>query len=478
MVSEFVDGWTIAQTLGEGAYGEVKLLLNHTTNEAVAMKIIDFEKHPDAKTNVRKEVCIHRLMCDPHIIRYYGHRQENNLEYIFLEYAAGGELFDRIEPDSGMNEWEAQKYFKQLLAGVEYLHSRGVAHRDLKPENLLLDENDNLKITDFGMATIYRSQGKERCLDKRCGTLPYVAPEVLLRPYHAEPADVWACGIILVAMLAGELPWDQPTSDCLEYVAWKDGKWANLTPWSKLDNMALSLLRRILMPFPKNRYTISSIKGHRWYLKKFTRTIGARSGDVCSTPNSKRICSGGDLSPPSGILDGCAVSRLSHSQPEPRLEEPKIPSQSQLEEFPFCFSQPAHLEDLLLSTQLNPTQSSTSGQNTYQKLVRRMTRFFVTTNCEDSITHLCALLDKHGYAWKINSTRVVTITSVDKRKAHLVFKSNILDMDGKTLLDFRLSKGCGLEFKRRFVKLKKSLVDIVLKGPISWPIAIATNSVP
>ncbi|XP_067009887.1 serine/threonine-protein kinase grp isoform X4 [Anabrus simplex] len=408
MVSEFVDGWTIAQTLGEGAYGEVKLLLNHTTNEAVAMKIIDFEKHPDAKTNVRKEVCIHRLMCDPHIIRYYGHRQENNLEYIFLEYAAGGELFDRIEPDSGMNEWEAQKYFKQLLAGVEYLHSRGVAHRDLKPENLLLDENDNLKITDFGMATIYRSQGKERCLDKRCGTLPYVAPEVLLRPYHAEPADVWACGIILVAMLAG----------------------------------------------------------------------GARSGDVCSTPNSKRICSGGDLSPPSGILDGCAVSRLSHSQPEPRLEEPKIPSQSQLEEFPFCFSQPAHLEDLLLSTQLNPTQSSTSGQNTYQKLVRRMTRFFVTTNCEDSITHLCALLDKHGYAWKINSTRVVTITSVDKRKAHLVFKSNILDMDGKTLLDFRLSKGCGLEFKRRFVKLKKSLVDIVLKGPISWPIAIATNSVP
>lgn len=102
-----------------------------------------------------------------------------------------------------MPAWEAQKYFKQLISAVEYLHSKGIAHRDLKPENLLLDENDNLKVSDFGLATIYRFRGKERCLEKRCGTLPYVAPEVLLHPYHAEPADIWSCGIILVALLAG-----------------------------------------------------------------------------------------------------------------------------------------------------------------------------------------------------------------------------------------------------------------------------------
>lgn len=107
------------------------------------------------------------------------------------------------EPDIGMPMWEAQKYFRQLISGVEYLHSHGVAHRDLKPENLLLDDNDNLKISDFGLATIYRMQGKERLLEKKCGTLPYVAPEVLVRAYHAEPADIWSCGIILVAFLAG-----------------------------------------------------------------------------------------------------------------------------------------------------------------------------------------------------------------------------------------------------------------------------------
>lgn len=98
---------------------------------------------------------------------------------------------------------EARKYFRQLILAVEYLHSRGVAHRDLKPENLLLDAFDNLKVSDFGMATVYRLQGRERCLNKKCGTLPYVAPEVLERPYHAEPADVWSCGIILIALLAG-----------------------------------------------------------------------------------------------------------------------------------------------------------------------------------------------------------------------------------------------------------------------------------
>jgi len=108
-----------------------------------------------------------------------------------------------VEPDIGMPSWGAQKCFRQLISGVEYLHSRGVAHRDLKPENLLLDDNDNLKISDFGLATIYRLQGKERLLEKKCGTLPYVAPEVLVGAYHAEPADIWSCGIILVALLSG-----------------------------------------------------------------------------------------------------------------------------------------------------------------------------------------------------------------------------------------------------------------------------------
>ena len=85
-----------------------------------------------------------------------------------------------------------------------YLHSRGVTHRDLKPENLLLDGSDTLKISDFGLATLFRHNGKERLLNRRCGTKPYMPPEVLVdEEYKAQPADLWSCGIVLVTLLAG-----------------------------------------------------------------------------------------------------------------------------------------------------------------------------------------------------------------------------------------------------------------------------------
>uniref|UniRef100_A0A8D8SWF6 non-specific serine/threonine protein kinase n=1 Tax=Cacopsylla melanoneura TaxID=428564 RepID=A0A8D8SWF6_9HEMI len=209
-MTEFVEGWVIAQILGEGAYGEVKLLVNPVHKSAVAVKTIDLLKHPGAKPSVLKEATIHRTLSHPQIIKYYGQREDTNSIYLFLEYAAGGELFDRIEPEVGMAQWEAQKFFRQLISGVEYLHTKGIAHRDLKPENVLLDLQDNLKISDFGLATVFRMNGKERPLDKKCGTLPYVAPEVLVRSYLAEPADIWSCGIILVAMIAGSFPGINP----------------------------------------------------------------------------------------------------------------------------------------------------------------------------------------------------------------------------------------------------------------------------
>ncbi len=88
-----------------------------------------------------------------------------------------------------------------------YLHNRGVAHRDIKPENLLLTEADVLKLSDFGMATVFRHQGKERLLERRCGTTAYCAPEMLVKSqYNAEPSDIWSCGVVLVAMISGGKP--------------------------------------------------------------------------------------------------------------------------------------------------------------------------------------------------------------------------------------------------------------------------------
>lgn len=474
---DFVEGWSIVQTLGEGAYGEVKLLVNKVEGNAVAMKIIDLKRHPEARANIHKEVHIHKMLNDPHIIRYFGQREDNGIGYIFLEYAPGGELFDRIEPDVGMESWEAQKYMKQLISGVEYLHNSGVAHRDLKPENLLLDQHDNLKITDFGMATLFRSMGKVRVLDKKCGTLPYMAPEVLIRSYMAEPADIWSCGIILVAMLAGELPWDKPTNQCDQFARWKNGRYVQDTPWIKIDNLALAFIRKILMPIPSNRYTISQIKTHRWCTKRFTKHKGP---DPCNTSQSpqRKYRRTVDSSPPGGD-----DARLCHSQPEQPIldvaDSANFSFQSENKNIMLVsFSQPAQVEDLLLSTQLLATQSNNSSQNSLQKLVRRMTRFFVSCDPDEALDQLSVVLERLGLTCRLYTPGIVTVTTIDKRKSQLVFKASILDMDGQTLLDFRLSKGCGLEFKKIFLLIKKCLGGIVKNGLVHWPVAIATNNVP
>ncbi|GAB6027452.1 hypothetical protein CHUAL_001712 [Chamberlinius hualienensis] len=466
---EFAEDWDMVQTLGEGAYGEVKLLVNRKTGESVAAKILDVTRDVEARENIRKEVCIHRLLNDEHIIKYYGQRQHGNLQYIFLEYAAGGELFDRIEPDVGMSNSEAARYFSQLIGGVEYLHSRGIAHRDLKPENLLLDSNDKLRITDFGMATLFRNGGEERLLQKRCGTLPYIAPEVLLKEYRAEPADLWSCGIILVALLAGELPWDAPASTCIEYCKWKKGNISN-SPWTKISTLPLSLLKKMLIPIPAKRYTISDIKTNRWLTRSQKSSDSPRR--ISRNDVLKRLCSGISLS---ASNDREAMTRLSMSQPHLGSEqdcEPNIADDVVANNI--CFSQPVHPEHMILSTQ---TATQSNSQTLQQKFVKRMTRFFVTVTAERAQAELKRVFAELFYSIK-TSPGMITVTTVDRRGIELVFKVSLIEMNGKILVDFRLSKGDGIEFKKMFIHIKLSLQSFIVPGPITWPIAIATNTVP
>lgn len=98
---------------------------------------------------------------------------------------------------------------------------------------------DVLKITDFGLATIFRHKGVERKLSKRCGTLVYVAPEVFQGEYDAAPADIWSCGVVLVALLTGELPWDSPMPECVAFMDWKERRSLREPPWSKMHNVAI-----------------------------------------------------------------------------------------------------------------------------------------------------------------------------------------------------------------------------------------------
>ncbi|KAK3605763.1 hypothetical protein CHS0354_033966 [Potamilus streckersoni] len=434
-VTAFVEGWDFVQTLGEGAYGEVKLAVNTQTLEAVAVKIINLERVPQAEENVRKEVCVHRMLDHENVIKFFGHRKDDKIQYIFLEYASGGELFDKIEPDVGMPEAEAHRYFKDLLSGVEYLHTRGVTHRDLKPENLLLTVNDVLKISDFGLATVFRYQGKERLLEKCCGTVPYVAPEVMLRkPYNAEPSDIWSCAVILVALLAGELPWDEPTYICQEYCDWKDCK-ITQSPWTKIDNLALSLLRKLLVENPSKRYTLEQIQKHQWFNKKFSKQNAGLSRTLSSSPSDspsgkrpfKRRCSSQYPSSPVHDKDRVASSQpeLSHQQRD--CQGDSIATTGVDLAPVFSFSQPVHPDHMLLSSQFQGTPGA--SQTPMQQLVRRMTRFFVKTDKSETLKLLDDALSGYGYSCKHNSPGV----------------------------------GDGLEFKRHFMKIKGKMKPSINK---------------
>ncbi|NXA22504.1 CHK1 kinase, partial [Ibidorhyncha struthersii] len=480
----------------------VQLAVNRRTEEAVAVKIVDMKRAADCPENIKKEICINKMLNHENVVKFYGHRREGATQYLFLEYCSGGELFDRIEPDIGMPEPEAQRFFQQLIAGVVYLHSIGITHRDLKPENLLLDERgeggspplppfpvsfeflnrvfnlnlgpDNLKISDFGLATVFRHNGRERLLNKMCGTLPYVAPELLRRPeFRAEPVDVWACGVVLTAMLAGELPWDQPSDSCQEYSDWKERK-TYLPPWKKIDSAPLALLHKILTESPTARITIPDIKKDRWYskpLKKGVKRARMSSGGVTDSPGgfSKHVRSDMDFSPVKSAFSQEKAS-YSTSQPEPgtggTLWDSGAASIDKLVQG-ISFSQPACPEHMLLNSQLLGTPGS--SQSPWQRLVKRMTRFFTKLDADGSYRALKEVCEKMGYGWKKSCTNQVTISTTDRRNNKLIFKVNLVEMESKILVDFRLSKGDGLEFKRHFLKIKGKLSDIVSTHKVWLP---------
>ncbi|KAM7374338.1 hypothetical protein PAMP_007004 [Pampus punctatissimus] len=454
MAVPFVQDWDVVQTLGEGAYGEVRLLVNRQTEEAVAVKVIDTSQAKECAENVKKEVCVHKMLNHANIVRFFGHRKEGSTVYLFLEYCTGGELFDRIEPDVGMAEKDAHRFFQQLIGAVEYLHSSGITHRDIKPENILLDDKDNLKLTDFGLATMFRFKGRERLLSRLCGTLPYVAPELLSQTeYKAQPADIWACGIVLTAMLAGELPWDQPSESCQEYSDWLQKK-TYLPPWKKIQPMPLSLLSKLLLASPDARINIAGIQKDRW----FTQGRSQKSQPQAS------LSSAGNKHPRTDvgfISRTTSDDRMQFSSSQPDLaaggwEAMLLIGQTDGQ---VSFSQPTKPEHMLLGSQLLGTPGA--SQTPWQRLVRRMTRFFTTVDADSSLSALKDACDGLALGFKLTCTKQVTVSTLDKRNNKLIFKVHLLEMNQRVLLDFRLSKGDGLEFKRLFVRIKQKLGDII-----------------
>lgn len=274
--------YILGSTLGEGEFGKVKLgwRKDGKLPNQVAIKLIKRDtiiKDSELEIKIHREINSLKIINHPNIVNLVEVMKSGKYIGIVLEYASGGELFDYILNHKYLKENIAKKFFAQLVSGVDYLHSKGLIHRDLKLENLLLDKNKNIIITDFGFVNSFTNGS---LMKTSCGSPCYAAPELVLTqtPYQGKKVDIWSLGIILYAMLAGYLPFDDDPSN-------EDGSdiiklyhYICKTPLTfpeYISPLPRDLLRKIIIPDPKKRIDINAIRNHPW-LSTFANLLSIR----------------------------------------------------------------------------------------------------------------------------------------------------------------------------------------------------------
>ncbi|XP_052405718.1 serine/threonine-protein kinase BRSK1 isoform X1 [Carassius gibelio] len=276
--AQYVGPYRLEKTLGKGQTGLVKLGIHCITGQKVAIKIVNREKLSESVLmKVEREIAILKLIEHPHVLKLYDVYENNKYLYLVLEHVSGGELFDYLVKKGRLTPKEARKFFRQIISALDFCHSHSICHRDLKPENLLLDEKNNIRIADFGMASL---QVGDSLLETSCGSPHYACPEVIRgEKYDGRRADVWSCGVILFALLVGALPFDHDNlRQLLEKV--KSGVF-HMPHFIPPDCQAL--LRGMIEVNPEKRFTLEEIQKHPWYQ-------GGRNEPCPEQPAPRRVC--------------------------------------------------------------------------------------------------------------------------------------------------------------------------------------------
>ncbi|KAI1447841.1 kinase-like protein [Annulohypoxylon stygium] len=248
-----VGNYTLGKLIGKGSFGKVYLATHKLTNGS---KVVLKSANKD-DANLAREIHHHRQFVHPHIARLYEIIVTETLVWLVLEYCPGDELYNYLLKHGRLPIEKVQRIFTQLVGAVSYVHQQSCVHRDLKLENILLDKHENVKLVDFGFTREY--EGKANYLQTFCGTICYSAPEMLKgEKYAGEKIDVWSLGVILYALLCGELPFDDDDDNITRtMILTNEPKYPDHLP-----SDAVALIKLLLSKRPLLRPTLPEILSH------------------------------------------------------------------------------------------------------------------------------------------------------------------------------------------------------------------------
>ncbi|XP_013381755.1 SNF-related serine/threonine-protein kinase [Lingula anatina] len=260
-----VGDYTLTHILGRGSFASVRLGTHLPTKEKVAVKVVEKDsldkveaRHPEFKGQW-KETEIHQSLDHPHIVRLYEILETKRSFYLVLELVEGGSLIDHLTKRGPLSENECRRYMVQIVSALHHIHRVNVVHRDLKLENFLLDNNNNIKVIDFGLSGIWQ---QDNVFTLPCGSPAYVAPEILGKRRYGPAVDLWSIGVSLYALLTGNFPFNvKGLTDPLA-IHEKISKRCFIP--QTLSEACQDLLRKLLEPNVKRRLTLSELMNHPW----------------------------------------------------------------------------------------------------------------------------------------------------------------------------------------------------------------------
>jgi len=256
-----LEKYFIVREVGRGAFSVVWEAYHKSTNQRYAIKSIN-KKYISKQgwINLCREVEIMIHLNHPNILRLHEYINTATHVHLILDYVDGGELFDQIVQRGNFGEKDASAIVKQILSGIHYLHTNGVAHRDLKPENLLCCSDGRVVVADFGLAKVF---GRGELLRTHCGTPTYAAPEIVRGDKaYSNAVDMWSIGVITYILLCGFFPFFSEDSEILRTKI-ISAEYSFPSPyWDNISEEAKDFIKHLLVVDPAKRLTAEQAFKH------------------------------------------------------------------------------------------------------------------------------------------------------------------------------------------------------------------------